>query len=120
MKTRIVLRTDIEAKARLSLLEHIAKALPEAFCRERSCIQEVSVSINDINGKRGGQDKECQILLRTNVLRTMIIKDVNLDEELAFRSALKRAKFQLRESLQKKAQQRKKKRSRVRALKEAA
>jgi len=60
-------------------------------------VPQATVTLSDVNGPRGGIDKQCQVELRTDVAGTVVVSSVASDWRTALDKALARAaRFVLR------------------------
>lgn len=55
-----------------------------AFARSRDLIRTLTITIADVNGPKGGSDKQCKVLIRTNNLSDIVITETqsNLKESI--------------------------------------
>ena len=61
------------------------------FRRMHDKVQQVRVSLNDINGPRGGVDKQCRLTLKLEGQGTLVVAAQAHSSSLALDSALRRA-----------------------------
>lgn len=66
-----------------------------AFARDR--ISDVVVRLGDVNGPRGGQDMQCQILIAVPGRPTVVVRDVHEDLYTAIDRGVKRAVYKVRQ-----------------------
>ncbi len=117
MKISIFLNSIDRDKA---LARFMTERIQQAFLRHRHAIDRIEVRIRDINGLRGGKDKECKILVSRPNTPPLVVTEVHYEPGQAFRSALKRAVPNFRSTLQRALRRRTSKRDLVRAIKLAA
>ncbi|MBL8447250.1 MAG: HPF/RaiA family ribosome-associated protein [Zoogloeaceae bacterium] len=82
-----------------SLKAHIARRLQHALTSFRDRIQWVRVALRDVNGPRGGADKECQVQLRLRGTSDVIVRDRETDAHAAFDRAAGRVVFALQRQI---------------------
>jgi len=58
-----------------SLKLDIAEAIQSAVDRFGSRVRKVSVSIRDVNGPRGGEDKQCRCVVHLNRMSPIVIEE---------------------------------------------
>ncbi|MCC2962655.1 HPF/RaiA family ribosome-associated protein [Massilia sp. IC2-278] len=68
-----------------------------SFARDR--IGDVVVRLGDINGPRGGNDKQCHILIAVPGQPALVVRDVQADLYSAIDRAVKRAAHTLRQAV---------------------
>ena len=73
------------------LHDQITRRVHFALSRLDGSIQAVDITIADINGPRGGADKQCQIRVRGPALKTIVIEHLGLDSLATVSLALDRA-----------------------------
>ena len=80
-------------KIRLSdaLRESLQLRIRFALSRFSERIREVAVTLDDVNGPRGGIDKRCQVELRTQGAGPVVVASVAGDWRTALDNALARA-----------------------------
>ena len=74
-----------------ALREHIKRRLGFALSTRDEHIQRVMVRLSDINGPRGGNDKQCHIQVLLSHLPDVIIEDTEADMYAAIDRAADRA-----------------------------
>ncbi len=88
------MRIDIQARSfslTEALREHIKRRLGFALSSRDEHIQRVQVRLSDINGPRGGDDKQCHIQVRLTHLPDVVIEDTEADMYAAIDRAADRA-----------------------------
>ena len=94
------MRIDIQAQGfalTQSIQSHVQRRIEFALDRLRGRVRRVCVRLSDVNGRRGGIDKRCQIELRTDGAGSVVVAAVASDWRSALDSALARAvRFVLR------------------------
>ena len=53
--------------------EHIEHRIGFAFARIRESIRSITLTLCDINGPKGGIDKQCKIMIKADSLPTIVI-----------------------------------------------
>ena len=85
---------DIQAR-RFSLTdalrEHTRRRLGFAFGTRQVDIQRITVRLSDINGPRGGADKQCNIQVVLPHLPDVVIEDIDKNMYVAIDRAITRA-----------------------------
>jgi putative sigma-54 modulation protein len=77
-----------------ALKEHAERRLNFALDRFSHVIQSVRVTLEDVNGQRGGVDKKCKILLRLPK-KTLVAECRDTDAYRAISTAVERVMFSL-------------------------
>lgn len=72
MKLIITLR---KIKQRRAIVKHIDNRIGFAFARTRQFVKSLSITVSDINGPRGGIDKQCRIVIQLRSLSPIIITE---------------------------------------------
>jgi ribosomal subunit interface protein len=88
------MRIDIQARSfslTEALREHVKRRLGYALSCRDEYIQRVIVRLSDINGPRGGDDKQCQIQVILKPLQDVVIQDTEADMYVAIDRAADRA-----------------------------
>lgn len=84
IRTRhIVITSDTTAE--------IHRRLVQAFRRILPTIRAVDISITDINGPKGGADKQCRIRIRGRSIPTVVVEHVGMDTLATVSIAAERA-----------------------------
>ena len=65
-------------------------------------VQKINVTINDINGPKGGKDKLCKVVIHVSGMPDIVITDNKVSVSLAVNTALSRAKLILIKKLKRK------------------
>ncbi|MHB1358165.1 MAG: HPF/RaiA family ribosome-associated protein [Rhodocyclaceae bacterium] len=73
------------------LREHAERRLCYALDWARQEVSRVTLSLSDINGPRGGNDKRCQVRISVPHARAVVIEDVAADLYAAMDRAIDRA-----------------------------
>jgi len=74
-----------------ALREHVQRRLHFALSRFEGRVARVIVRLSDLNGPRGGADKNCRLQIRVHGLPDVIIEDVEADLYVAINRAADRA-----------------------------
>lgn len=92
----IVHTRDPQASQLTGLVEH---RLRFVLRRLKARVPRVQVALSDVNGPRGGIDKRCQVALRTDGAKAVVVTSVAADWRCALDDALARAaRFLLRQA----------------------
>ena len=82
-----------------SLKAHISRRMQHALQSFHDRIQWVRIALRDVNGPRGGADKECQVHLRIRGSSDLIVHDREVEAHTAFDRAAGRVVFALQRQL---------------------
>ncbi len=74
-----------------ALRDHAVRRVLFHLSRFGSEIRAVQVRISDVNGPKGGVDKQCQITVRGRALSAVVIEDLSADSWSAVDLAVARA-----------------------------
>jgi putative sigma-54 modulation protein len=74
-----------------SLREHAARRVHFHLSRFGEAISSVCIRIGDVNGPKGGLDKQCRVTLRGPSLSSVVIEELREDTFLAVEVAVERA-----------------------------
>lgn len=85
--------------ARRALRNFITESLSTTLARFVSYIDVVRVEMSDRNGRRGGGDKCCRILLQLKVGEPVLVQDIEANPKRAILNAASRAQAALRNQL---------------------
>lgn len=88
------MRFDIQARGfelTPALRQHAERRLRFALARAEESVRKVSVRLSDVNGPRGGQDKQCHLRVALNHLSDVLIEDIEADLYAAIDRAADRA-----------------------------
>ncbi len=99
MKVAIVLR-KIDADS--SILEYIERRFTFAFGRTRHAIQNATVTLSDVNGPKGGVDKQCRILIKPEGLPNVVVTEEQQNLQTAIDRCMSRASQNLTRKLKRK------------------
>jgi len=66
-------------KVNETIREHIDRRLAFALDRFQQEIDRVDVSLADLNGPKGGLDKQCRMVAKLRSLGTLVIEDQDMD-----------------------------------------
>lgn len=61
------------------LHEQIRRRIHSAFARSSLAIRSIDVSLTDINGPKGGPDKQCRVQVRGRGIPSIVIEHVGVD-----------------------------------------
>ena len=73
------------------LRDHVESRADSAFNRLGSWVRGVTVSLDDINGPRGGVCKQCLVVVTTRSIGQIVVKATNTDVFASVSSAIRRA-----------------------------
>jgi ribosome-associated translation inhibitor RaiA len=67
-----------------STKDYVKHRVSFAFARSRDLIKTLTITIADVNGPKGGNDKQCKVLIRTSEHSDIIITETqsNLKESI--------------------------------------
>lgn len=82
-----------------ALRAHVQRRLHFALARFEGRVVRVIVRLSDLNGPRGGEDKNCRLQLRLHGLPEFVIEDTEADLYVAINRAADRAARQLQRQL---------------------
>ena len=74
-----------------ALSNYVKRRLGFALSNHGEHIQHIMVRLSDINGPRGGKDKQCQLLVLLDQLPDVFIEDIEADMYVAIDRAADRA-----------------------------
>ncbi len=74
-----------------SLHDHIERCLDFRLDWARHDVNRIVISLSDINGPRGGNDKRCQVRIPLSRMRDVLIDEVADDLQVAIARAVDRA-----------------------------
>jgi len=89
-----VMRIDIQAQGfalTQSIQSHVQRRIEFALDRLRGRVRRVCVRLSDVNGRRGGIDKRCQLQVQLADTRDVVVADVQRDLYVAMTRAVDRA-----------------------------
>ena len=75
-----------------AMSEYIDEKIKFALTRYGQRIRVIEISLKDINGPRGGLDKQCIIKMKINQFKTLVVDDVSSDAYEAISACTQRAK----------------------------
>ena len=84
-------RVDVGDKLR----HHVESRADSAFKRLGSWVRRVTVSLDDINGPRGGVCKRCLVVVTTRSIGQIVVRATNTDIFASVSSAIRRAGLSL-------------------------
>lgn len=73
------------------LRDHVADRVSTSLGRFEERVRQVTVRLSDLNGPRGGIDKQCQLMLRVDRARSIVVRDIAEDLYVAVDRAAERA-----------------------------
>lgn len=98
MKTNINFRKINRSK---EITNYINKRISSAFKRAQDAIESTSLTISDINGPKGGIDKECTIIIKAAGMKSIVISEQQSKLHTAIDRCVSRANQTLMKQLQK-------------------
>ena len=78
-----------------TLRDHVESRADFVFNRLGSWVRGVTVSLNDINGPRGGVCKQCLVVVTTRGIGQIVVRDTDADVFASVSSAIRRAGLSL-------------------------
>jgi len=88
------------------LREYVLRSLLFALGRFAHRIQRVRVSLADVNGPRGGEDKRCRIHVNMRRLDTFVVEDTDAQVRVAIDNASERAGRRIRRTMERRLDER--------------
>lgn len=95
--------TDTSPAARRNLTQSVENALAK-FSDQ---LRQVTLFVSDINGPRGGKDKQCRCVLSINRMRPVVIEELDYSIGGAIHNAMERAVYTVSQRLARRAHPRK-------------
>lgn len=78
---------------------YIKRRIAFAFSRVKDSVRSLAINVSDINGPKGGIDKQCKVLLRVDSKPDIIIVEKQSDALLAIDRAITRASRRMNQSI---------------------
>jgi putative sigma-54 modulation protein len=75
---------------KLELRDHAERRARFRLSRFASAIQFIDVCVTDVNGPKGGLDKECQVQARGNLIGEITVQETSSDPFAAVEAAVDR------------------------------
>ena len=85
-------------------IKQVRERLSLAFARTQDAIQSVSIIISDVNGPKGGVDKLCRILIKSDHLPDIVITESQSNIGSAINRCISRARQSLSRNLKRNKQ----------------
>lgn len=82
--------------------EYMKHRVSFAFARARHLIRTLTITIADVNGPKGGNDKQCKVLIRTNDLSDIVITETQSNLQASIDRALTRSSQNLLQRIKRK------------------
>ena len=82
--------------------DYIMRRFAFAFARMQHAIGESHVTLTDVNGPKGGVDKQCRIVVNPNALPPIVVSEKQSTLKLAVDRAIARASLSLTRQLKRK------------------
>ena len=99
MKLRINFRN---MRGSADIINHIDHRLSFSLARTRDEIESTTITVSDINGPKGGVDKQCQVVVKPVGLGQIVIAERQHNARLAIDRCLARASQTLNRKLKRK------------------
>ena len=80
------------AKTPFLAASFIEEKIKFALSRYGQRIRVIEISLKDINGPRGGVDKQCVIKMKINQFKTLVVDDISADGYEAITACTQKAK----------------------------
>jgi putative sigma-54 modulation protein len=74
-----------------ALRSYAERRLRFALTRADNCIQRIIVRLSDVNGPKGGNDKQCHVQVMLSGLPDVVVQDIEADLYFAIDRAANRA-----------------------------
>lgn len=100
---KLIIKTH-KLKYKAGIIQHIHQRVGFAFSRSRQLIQSLTISMRDINGPRGGIDKECVVMVNSELLPDIVIREKQSRLQLAIDRAITRASHNLMQKIKRRRQ----------------
>lgn len=71
--------------------EDIRRRIDLAFARIRPWIRDIDITLADINGPKGGADKQCRLRIRGRGVTGIVVEQLGVDPLVTVLSAAERA-----------------------------
>ena len=94
--------TDLNVELDNQNKARIRQKISRMFNKVCDNIQKINLTINDINGPKGGKDKRCRIVIHTRGMPDIVITDSQNSISSAVNIALSRARVTLVKKLKRK------------------
>lgn len=94
--------TDLNTGLSNDNLSHIRQKTRRIFSKICESVNAINVTIDDINGPKGGKDKNCRIVIHTKGIPDIIINDNQSCVMSAVNTSLSRARMTLLRKLKRK------------------
>jgi putative sigma-54 modulation protein len=85
--------TDLKMELSTENLSHIQKKILSMFNKFCDRVQVIKVTIDDVNGPKGGKDKHCRVVIYSKGMPDIVITDNQTSVMSAVNIALSRAKL---------------------------
>jgi hypothetical protein len=85
--------TDLNAELSTDNLSQVREKAHSLFNKFDEKIQVIKITIDDINGPKGGKDKHCKVVIYTSNMPDIIITDSQILAMSAINTALSRARL---------------------------
>ncbi len=87
---KITINTRNSAKHQ-DFFEYIEYRLGFAFSRIRDSIHSITITLSDINGPKGGIDKQCKVIIKAKALPAIVITERQSEIKHAIDRAIRRS-----------------------------
>lgn len=94
--------TDLNVGLSNENLSRIQQKTRRMFNKISDSVKKINVTINDINGPRGGKDKNCRIIIHTKGIPDIVITDNQTSVMSAVNISLSRARTVLLRKVERK------------------
>jgi putative sigma-54 modulation protein len=85
--------TDLKMELSTENLSHIQKKILSMFSKFCERVQVIKVTIDDVNGPKGGEDKQCRVVIYSKGIPDIVITDNQTSVMSAVNIALSRARL---------------------------
>jgi putative sigma-54 modulation protein len=85
--------TDLKMELSTENLSHIQKKILSMFSKFCERVQVIKVTIDDVNGPKGGKDKHCRVVIYSKGMPDIVITDNQTSVMSAVNIALSRARL---------------------------
>ena len=83
-------------------IDYINRRLSFALAGTRDAIQSTAITVSDINGPKGGMDKQCRVVIKPNGLPDIVVSEKQADLRVAIDRGIARASQSLSRRIKRK------------------
>ena len=86
-------------KTTLAAHEHFAEKVDHALSKFANHLRHVALTVIDVNGPRGGKDKQCRCVLSLKQMQPIVIEELDYSVGAAIHHTLERAAYTISQRL---------------------